>query len=496
MVNKLSEKGFINFVAILGHAIIDAVLFLAYAIELFNGTRTPLYFAVFSFLCIAPIIVEIAIYRKNRENTKILHIIGDTFGVLYLFAVFTAHSPLAFTYAFPMYMVIILYMDVRFCTMVGLFAFIGNLVYILIQAFSVGFTQSQIADVKIQIASLLLTAVYMGIATTAVKKVNGAKLDEIQQQKNAAHTLTENILNTSGEMITDIRQISEKMVQLGESMEHIHGSMDEVSTGSSETAESVQLQMLKTEAIQQHIIQVKNTTADIEANMEATAEKVAIGRQHMEALSEQVEKSTAANRQVQEQMKALSEYTGQMNTIIETITSIANSTGMLALNASIESARAGEAGRGFAVVAGQISNLASQTKSATVNITELIAHINQELLSVEDAVNVVTSSNKANAESTRIVSENFAGIMQGTENVEAQTKELMSIVNDLDVANADIVEHIQTISAITEEVSAHANETFNACVENKLLVDAVTGVVSGLSENAQKLQAADMKPAH
>ena len=84
--------------------------------------------------------------------------------------------------------------------------------------------------------------------------------------------------------------------------------------------------------------------------------------------------------------------------------------------------------------------------------------------------------------------ENFEGITQGTENVEAQTKELMGIVGELETANADIVEHIQTVSAITEEVSAHANETFNACEENSLLVENVTGVVGKLSSNAEKLR--------
>lgn len=177
-----------------------------------------------------------------------------------------------------------------------------------------------------------------------------------------------------------------------------------------------------------------------------------------------------------------------MNTIIETITSIANSTGMLALNASIEAARAGEAGRGFAVVAGQISGLANQTKSATVNITELIGHINSELASVETAVDVVTESNRANAESTQVVTENFAGITQGTEKIGKQTKVLMDIVGELETANADIVESIQTISAITEEVSAHANETYNACEENSFLVDTMAKVVEELSDGARKLQ--------
>ena len=194
-----------------------------------------------------------------------------------------------------------------------------------------------------------------------------------------------------------------------------------------------------------------------------------------------------ANEQVLAQMKALSEYTSQMNTIIETITSIANSTGMLALNASIEAARAGEAGRGFAVVAGQISTLANQTKTATVNITELIGNIHKELVSVEAAVDVVTESNRANSESTGTVAESLTGISRGTDNVGQKTKEMLKVVSHLEAANADIVDNIQTISAITEEVSAHAGETYHSCEENAALVTAVMRTVEKLNAEAEKL---------
>ena len=187
-------------------------------------------------------------------------------------------------------------------------------------------------------------------------------------------------------------------------------------------------------------------------------------------------------------MQELNEYTKKMNTIIETITSIAGSTGMLALNASIEAARAGEAGRGFAVVAGQISGLANQTKEATVNITDLITHINQELEAVSDAVDVVTKSNKENADSTKAVKENFIGIAEGTEGIGGQTKELGDIVTALEKANADIVENIQTISAVTQQVSAHANETYEACEENSRIVSKVTEIVNNLNEEAEKLK--------
>lgn len=211
-------------------------------------------------------------------------------------------------------------------------------------------------------------------------------------------------------MIEEISSVTDKMQMMGDSMDRMHNSMGEVSTGSAETAESVQKQLVRTEQIQNHIGKVKETAEQIEADMQETAGKVSDGRERMTVLAEQVDKSMTANRQVQNQMDILEEYTGQMNTIIETITSIANSTGMLALNASIEAARAGESGRGFAVVASQISGLANQTKTATVNITELIQHINSNLESVKQAVEVVTDSNRKNTEDVGLVPENLPAL--------------------------------------------------------------------------------------
>ena len=309
---------------------------------------------------------------------------------------------------------------------------------------------------------------------------------EQQAQENA--TLLENVLGTSNSMVSGIGEVVEKMKHMGESVTHIRESMNQVSAGSTETAESVMAQMLRTEQIQQHIVNVKESTAGIEQNMAETERRVEEGMQQMNALSQQVDISISANKEMLEKMNALREYSNQMNTIIDTINSIAGSTGMLALNASIEAARAGESGKGFAVVASEISNLANQTKMATVDITKLIENIKKELQSVIEAVDVVTDSNHASENNTQVVTDSFDGIAGETKHIGEQTRELLDIVESLKTANADIVENIRTISAIVEEVSAHANETYNSCEENSRLVDSVTEIVQELNDDAQKLQ--------
>lgn len=483
-----SEKKYVNKTALKGHTIIDSILFLAYLLEVMKGSRTIGYFAIFAVLTVAPVVVEWLIYARNPESGAIKHIIGITYGILYFFVIFTTTSLLPFTYAFPMFTVIILYMDPRFNILIGVFASVGNVVYIVYHAMTVGYAQAEIPDLEIRVAATVLTAVFMIFTTRAVTKVNNMKLKQIQDQTDETGRLMNNILTTSQDMITDIASVTRQMTDLGDSVAKVHDAMQDVSTGSAETAESVQVQIQRTEQIQVHIGNVKDTAARIGQNVHDTLQKVATGTEQMVALESQVEQSKAANEEVLEKMQELGTYTSQMNTITETISSITNSTVMLALNASIEAARAGEAGKGFAVVASQISDLASQTQKATSNITSLIENINKELKHVADAVNVVTKSNDANAESTSVVKNTFAGITSGTEDISCHTEELMHIVTDLELTNKDIVENIQTISAITEEISAHANETFHACDENTRMVDSVRRIVENLNNGARKLQ--------
>lgn len=484
---KITEKSYVNRFAILCHVITAVVLFAAYTIEFFNGSRTLSYYAIFSGACLAPVIAEVIIYKVNKESGLVKHIMSICYGGLYVFAVLTSTSSMAYTYAFPMYMAIILYMDIRCCALIATGGLAANVIYVVRYAMNTGYSAAELPDVKIRIAAMVLTGVFMILTCAAVRKVNKFKLEQIQEQSDETSKMSVKVLAATDKMTEYIQETAGKMEKLGESVEHIHDSMSQVSTGSNETAEAVQTQMERTEQIQEHIVKVRDAVEQIEKNITDTSGKVDEGRHHMAVLSEQVDKSMDANNRVLEKMKVLTEYTNKMNTIIETITSIANSTGMLALNASIEAARAGEAGRGFSVVATEISGLASQTKDATVNITELIKNINTEFNSVKSAIEVVTESNKVNAENTKIVTDSFGSISTGADDVELKTKELREIVKNLETANADIVENIQTISAITEEVSAHAGETCEACEGNIALVLDVEKIVNSLNGEADNL---------
>lgn len=486
-----NETGYINKVAIGGHITLDIVLLISYLVEFLKGSRTLSYFLVVSAFMIVPVVVELAIYFKQKDAACIRHILAVAYGVFYLFAMFTTNSVTTFVFILPFFVLLTVYSDLQYGMTIAFCGISSNIAWVIWRAVTTGIPSNEMPDVEIRLACMIISSVFLYVSTKTVKKINDNKIRLVEAQQEKNQILVDHIVKTSENMVDEIHEASDKMETLADSMTKIHDSMDEVSKGSNETAQAVQMQLQRTEQIQDRIARVKDATGGIEESAKNTVQKVEEGKLHMQTLSEQVEQSISANREMVSRMDTLSEYADQMNTIIETITSIANSTGMLALNASIEAARAGEAGKGFAVVAQQISGLASQTKDATVNITELIGHIHQELSSVAEAAQVVTDSNQSNAVNAQEVENNFTGISEGTEKISSVTGELMEIVKELEAANSDIVENIQTISAVTEEVSAHANETFEACEVNSELVDSVSGIVSDISDKATGLHVAE-----
>lgn len=485
---KLSEKAYTNRAALLCHTIIGVVLALAYMLEMLKGSRTVGYTCVFVALCIVPLIVEWMLYKKDPDSRFIMYVIGVCYSVLYVFAIFTANSVTNFVYSVPMFVVMILYSNVRFsalyCGILSLF----NILDILYKAMTVGYAKEQIPDVEIRAISIVLIAVFCVITTACLNKLNKNKLDNLNAEKDKSTQMLNNTLQLAEQIGKGIEQVTEKMEQLDQSVIHIQGSMKEVTQGSTETADSVQQQMIRTEEIQNHIARVKENAEGIDRGVEDTTGMIQVGQKNIDAMTEQVNKSIAANDTVISRMEDLSVQTEKMNTIIEMITGITNQTSLLSLNASIEAARAGEAGRGFAVVAGEISSLANQTKSATVSITELIQNINAELKEVSEAIDLVTSSNKSHEVTAKEVRGSFEKIAEMTESIGQQTSVMRETVSNLETANAGIVESIQTISAVTEEVSAHSSETYDACEKNSSMVSEVTDIVEGLYEETKKIQ--------
>ncbi|MCM1537848.1 MAG: methyl-accepting chemotaxis protein [bacterium] len=487
--NSSAEMTIANRVACIALNAIVVVICAAYTVEIVKGNRTAGYVIATYVLAFIPVILSWICYCRKRDTTMIKHIVSYGYAILYTFLLFTAQNSLVFTYVFPMLIVITLYNDFRYTTIIGAGVVAENVGYIVFSALTKQLGPQDIVALEIQGFLTIIMTVNFLLVSYENSRFQNMKLARIDEEKGKISGLFEHTIQISKHMTENVTAIASQMNTLQSSVEQTMNSMSEVTSGTNESAEAIQHQLVKTEEIQTHISTVEQSADKIHEGVSAAAEAVRTGQEHVSSLIRLTEQSDKASADVASALASFREYTDQMNSITDLITNVASQTSLLALNASIEAARAGDAGRGFAVVASEISGLAGQTTSATENITGLINNISDQLQIMIDTINHLIESNKKQNVSAGKTAESFDTIADSTSHIQEQSAALASIVSELASANKVIVDSIQTISAITEEVSAHSNETYTGSEQNQQIVTEVGGLVQSLSEDANQLAA-------
>lgn len=489
-LSKKSEMKIVNKTAIIDAAVLDGIIGLAYIIEAVKKTRSWPYGLFIFALCAIPIVIAVIFYKKNKEAPNaIMRTIGIGFAVIYTAVLFTASNDLVFTYVFVMLLILAMFSKMRFVIIIGAGAFLENVIDVVRKIIAGRVTPNDITTYEIQILLVLVGVAFFITMSMVLKSMADIRQARLELEKEKTSEMLDNVLATSQVMADNVVNVNGKMDGVRESMAQTLESMQEVSQGTAESAEAIQNQLVKTEEIQEYIDSVQNATEVINMNMDTTAEAITDGGLQINNLNSLTKKSQKAGQEVATSLEEFRQTTGQMNSITELITNVAEQTSLLALNASIEAARAGEAGRGFAVVASEISNLAGQTTQATGNINDLIEQITGQLGGMVESINNLIESNKLQAESAGKTAESFDTISKNVDQIKAQAAQLNEVVESLAVSNKEIVDSIQTISAITEEVSAHSGETYTASEVNKDTIEEITLLVNELSSEAEQLKA-------
>lgn len=484
---NITEQQKSNSAARFCYTIINIVLVLCYLVEVIKGSRSIGYFSIFALLALVPLVMTHLLYHKNPESRMIRYIISGGFGIFYLFTIFTTTSAIAYVYAMVLSLIFLVYNDRKLINVFLIGIIVGNLLQIAYVGFTGHIAVEELADMEIRVGSLAIFYVFMMVGTTTIAGINQMKIVAIEEEKERTADLMENILHISEKITTDIEKVTEKMGTLEDSASKTVNSMKEVTQGTNDTAESIQIQLEKTEQIQDIVQKVQNVSNKLEGNTNTTKKELGHAQENIDYLIERVTISNKENENVSVELSELSKHTNQMQSIIQMINEVTTQTSLLSLNASIEAARAGEAGRGFAVVASEISNLATQTQTATDNITTLIHNIVEELDKVVTVVEgMIQNSNDQNEAAHKAVV-SFQEINNSIEDVYQESFMLRNLVDELTGANQTIVEGIERISAVTEEVTAHSNETLESSAENSEITSEVGQIIDGLNEMAQKL---------
>jgi len=339
---------------------------------------------------------------------------------------------------------------------------------------------------------------------------------QLSAAANQAGQATNQIASTVQQVAKGTAQQAESVNRTASSVEQMSRAIDGVAKGAQEQASAVGKASNITSQITSAITQVSGNAQAVTRDSATAAEAARKGAvtvqetiQGMEAIKVKVGLSA---QKVQE----MGQRSDQIGTIVEAIEDIASQTNLLALNAAIEAARAGEHGKGFAVVADEVRKLAERASSATKEIGGLIKGIQTTVAEAVNAMNEgareveigVTRANGAGqalndilkaAEAVYQQADQAASASQrmnvaanelvsSMDSVSAVVEENTAATEEMAASSSEVTQSIENIASVSEENSAAIEEVSASAEEMSAQVEEVTASAASLAEMARALQ--------
>ncbi|ATC88941.1 methyl-accepting chemotaxis protein [Pseudoalteromonas arctica] len=281
-----------------------------------------------------------------------------------------------------------------------------------------------------------------------------------------------------------IEKIQHSIEQVKESTEQLDTAIESLVSQTHSSLSMYDDQSKRTDSVAAAINQFSATSMDISNNAESASQLAKNADEHstqnQEALSHSVttiHQLSANMEKAQQTINSLNTHTASIGQVLEVIKGVSEQTNLLALNAAIEAARAGEAGRGFAVVADEVRQLAHRTQQSTQEIEDTVSQLQKgSNLAVELMKTSLQDSDKSVQQADAVgnlmshVIQAIKQINDANHSVASATDEQNQVVKLLDT-------DIQTISALSIQGKANLNDTLNECTKLKQQFSALENMV-------------------
>lgn len=435
-------------------------------------------------------IINLIFYSKYNAGNKYRYLVNILLACIYYTMLIASECDTCYSLGVIMALIFVLYYDLRLMLITCCWIFLANTIVvarILSTTTMLSGKPADYGDVTVQVLGTFLSFTLLVLTSYMNKKFNEEKIGELQTSNKANEKLIEEMLLIATKVRDNANRGTSNIEELAKSSDDAIMIYKEIANGNTSNAISVEKQAEMTANITILINDMIEKTDEAKESSEISMKELEEGRKSMVDLKDKSSNLMQFNQEVLNTIEIFVDKTRNVKIITDGINDISSQTNLLSLNASIESARAGESGKGFAVVADEIRKLADETGVLTKNIGVIVQELEENAVKAQKVIQNVVSF----IEEENVTIDNTMGkfnIMQdGIESMDENMKGISKSSKEVVDYNDIIRQHIEQLSAATEETSAHTEEALNINEINKEKMHKTQEIMDELLKVAEQL---------